>query len=329
MTDRQRKIWDAAELVHAGGMKPTNALVRKALGGGTFTDIAPVLRQWRDRQDALETEKLQLPPEITAALTTAARTIVSVTRKEVSAAVAAADAVRAQSNTKHQQQVREMEEEIASLEQDIDGSNREIQRLSQTAQDLEADLATARAEHKEEITRLNANVQLGIQIANELRKELDDANAQKGQLAIDLARAGAELRATNKEVHNKEGARLEALAKIDSLQSDLKAITKSRAQVHEELLAQRHREERINADLQAAQAAIESLTARLHASDQEALTNSQAAIRANEQASLLEKSLHRAEERNAALNETIASLQAELKTSKQAPRPPNRKNQKG
>lgn len=45
----QRRVNEAAQALHAQGLKPTVARIRAALGGGSPNDLSPALKHWKER----------------------------------------------------------------------------------------------------------------------------------------------------------------------------------------------------------------------------------------------------------------------------------------
>ena len=46
MAITKKSIFDAADALDAGGQRPTLVAIRKAVGGGTFTTISEVMKEW-------------------------------------------------------------------------------------------------------------------------------------------------------------------------------------------------------------------------------------------------------------------------------------------
>ena len=69
------RIFKACEEIQASGVKPTLERVREALGGGSYTTINPLLKEWKDQQTSNQAEPLELPPEAMQAVSQAAALI--------------------------------------------------------------------------------------------------------------------------------------------------------------------------------------------------------------------------------------------------------------
>ena len=46
MAITKKAIFDAADVLDAGGQRPTLAALRKAVGGGSFTTISEAMKEW-------------------------------------------------------------------------------------------------------------------------------------------------------------------------------------------------------------------------------------------------------------------------------------------
>lgn len=69
------KIFAACEELQKSGVKPTLERVREALGGGSFSTINPILKEWKEQQTTSEQPVLELPPEAVQAASQAAALI--------------------------------------------------------------------------------------------------------------------------------------------------------------------------------------------------------------------------------------------------------------
>lgn len=62
MATTKERIFVIADELDANGQNPTLALVRKHLGGGSFTTISEVMAEWKTRKSAKEGPSLREPP---------------------------------------------------------------------------------------------------------------------------------------------------------------------------------------------------------------------------------------------------------------------------
>ena len=68
MAVTKEQIIEAATQLAADGANPSMAAVRKMLGGGSFSTISPILRDWRNSQEQVTAAILDMPAEIKLAL---------------------------------------------------------------------------------------------------------------------------------------------------------------------------------------------------------------------------------------------------------------------
>lgn len=71
----KNKIFAVCEELQKSGVKPTLERVREALGGGSFSTINPILKEWKEQQTTSEQPALELPPEAVQAASQAAALI--------------------------------------------------------------------------------------------------------------------------------------------------------------------------------------------------------------------------------------------------------------
>ena len=63
-----KQIFEIADQLDASGQNPTLALVRKELGGGSYTTISQAMNDWRARKAAKETPVREAAPQAIAEL---------------------------------------------------------------------------------------------------------------------------------------------------------------------------------------------------------------------------------------------------------------------
>jgi predicted RNase H-like nuclease (RuvC/YqgF family) len=59
----KNKIFAICAELQKSGVKPTLERVREALGGGSFSTINPILKEWKEQQSSHDQPALELPPE--------------------------------------------------------------------------------------------------------------------------------------------------------------------------------------------------------------------------------------------------------------------------
>lgn len=76
-------IWAAADELEAAGEKPTHAIIRKKLGGGSFTTISEAMNERRSKRDAEKAPRIEPAPERVSSAATEFAGIVWASAQEV------------------------------------------------------------------------------------------------------------------------------------------------------------------------------------------------------------------------------------------------------
>jgi chromosome segregation ATPase len=178
------KIFAICEQLQKTGVKPTLEKVREALGGGSFSTINPILKEWKEQQSTSEQPSLELPPEAMQAVTQAAGLIWKIASDK---STELTNSIKTEFETLLKEANAEKEEAL-----------KEIARLEQTAAKLNSDNES----QTQEITQLKTQLQamkIGVETAVEkgtelkqevkaLRLELKETHREvgmlKGQLAV-------------------------------------------------------------------------------------------------------------------------------------------------
>ena len=128
-------IFGICDELNQKGVKPTLSRVRQALGGGSFTTIQPILKEWKDRRQEPEAHaSSSVPDEIQALLVSAASQIwVKAEAKASEEYKALKESMQAKLNETDQEK-QDALEEVTRLEA-------ESNQLSSTNKELETKLA--------------------------------------------------------------------------------------------------------------------------------------------------------------------------------------------
>lgn len=222
MAITREQILETASSLQAQGIKPTQTNVRESLGGGSFTTISEVLREWRQEQD--QTAQLQavvIPADITD------RTQVLIAQVWETAQSLANDRLIKEREA--------LEHKEALINAEIDESNKIIETLENEQAELTAQLDTLNNDnslltHKNNElenltnsleTQLNAEKDRADQATNQatgLQAKLDEQNAKIERLTADLATAQAT--ATNAQAQATEHAQ-----RADQATAELKTLS--------------------------------------------------------------------------------------------------------
>ena len=213
MAITREQILETASKLAEQGIKPTQTNVREALGGGSFTTISEVLREWRQEKD--QTAQLQavvIPADITD------RTQVLIAQVWETAQSLANDRLIKEREA--------LEHKEALINAEIDESNKIIETLENEQAELTTQLDT-----------LNNDNSLLITKNNELENLNNSLNTQ---LTTEKARS-----------HQLQGRLDEQIAKIERLTADLATATANATQATKNAQEHAQRADQAIAELQA------------------------------------------------------------------------------
>lgn len=71
----KNKIFSVCDSMQKNGIKPTLERVREALGGGSFSTINPILKEWKEQQTLGDSAAIELPQDALHAVSQAAAII--------------------------------------------------------------------------------------------------------------------------------------------------------------------------------------------------------------------------------------------------------------
>lgn len=174
----KNKIFAICAELQKSGVKPTLERVREALGGGSFSTINPILKEWKEQQTTNEQPALELPPEAVQAASQAAALIWK---------IATDKSTELTNSLKHESEAL-LKEAVTEKEEAL----KEVLNLEQAA----AKLTTDNQSQAQQISALSLQLQamkLGVETAVEkgtelkqevkaLRLELKEAYREVGML---------------------------------------------------------------------------------------------------------------------------------------------------
>lgn len=195
MAITREQILETASKLAEQGIKPTQTNVRESLGGGSFTTISEVLREWRQEQDqTAQLQQIVIPHDITD------KTNLLIAQLWETAQNLANDRLVAEREA--------LSHKEALINAEIDESNKIIETLENEQAELTAQLDTLTNDNSllngknNELesfnnslnTQLTAEKDRADQATNQatgLQAKLDDQNAKIERLTADLATATA------------------------------------------------------------------------------------------------------------------------------------------
>lgn len=189
MNARHEAILEVAEqLLARHGSVPTVEAVREALGGGSFSTISPVLREWRNQQRITSVTAGDIPPKVKEALEQASAALWGTFREEIEERVAreqeAAQKRSEEATGERDEALREVARLEALLEEERSKAQTERESLRVERDEARQNLAVAREEvatFKERTRQLEGQVQ-------GLRDELAAERQRTDALTADNAR---------------------------------------------------------------------------------------------------------------------------------------------
>lgn len=207
MAITREQILETASKLAEQGIKPTQTNVRESLGGGSFTTISEVLREWRQEQDqTAQLQQIVIPHDITD------KTNLLIAQVWETAQTLANDRLLKEREA--------LEHKEALINAEIDEANKVIETLENEQAELTAQLDKLTNDNSllngknNELESFNnsLNTQLTTEKArsHQLHAKLDDQNAKIERLTADLATAQAT--ATNAQAQATEHAQRADLA---------------------------------------------------------------------------------------------------------------------
>jgi chromosome segregation ATPase len=268
------KIFNICDTLTAEGIKPTLESVRQKLGGGSFSTINPILKEWKESQTSKPAPSVSIPPEATKAIEQATALVWRLATEHHAEAI---NAITAEASKIEQAAIAErdealgeikaLEERIKSLDGQLDAANkvsdnmalelntksRKINELEQEAekQQIRLDNATKAAEKAEnEVERLREQNASQAEAMNALKLEIEKqrlsaestANAMERQAAeIEQLKAEAKQAASDAKAQAKE---INALSlQSQKLQTALDSSSKEAEKLKVELKESRQKAE--------------------------------------------------------------------------------------
>ena len=307
MAITREQILETASKLAEQGIKPTQTNVREALGGGSFTTISEVLREWRQEQETVtQLQAVVIPHHITERTQTLMAQI-----WETAQAIASERLANEREALAHKE---------ALINAEIDESNKIIETLENEQSELTAQLDTLNNENSSLNTRNNELENIVNSLKTQLNAEKDRANQATAQVntlqvKIDeqtakIERLTAELATAQAAVTNATAQATEHAQRADQAIAELQVVNIENAKLigKSDTLAEQLTKAEATATTQAEQ--INKLTAQVAKLEQIEKENAE---------------LKRMIENNRKVDDKQQSL---LDQPQDTPAPKSRKNQK-
>lgn len=206
-TVTREAVFAAAETIKAEGEWPTQAYVREKIGGGSFSSIGPLLREWQAMQHERDEAKVtQVPEAVRLALSEVAGRLWKVASETASLGVVAARKEVEELKSAAAVEVAEAVEAV----QIVEGERDAALQVVATAQ-VERDRALSDLE-TERVARVEAERAAGVSKGRAMIAEAKAEASAQETVRADAARADAERR---------EAA---ALAERDAARAEVEAV---------------------------------------------------------------------------------------------------------
>lgn len=171
----KNKIFAVCEELQKSGVKPTLERVREALGGGSFSTINPILKEWKEQQTTSEQPALELPPEAVQAASQAAALIWK---------IATDKSTELTSSLKHEFEAL-LKEAVTEKEEAL----KEVLNLEQAAANLTAE-KQSQAEQTSKLTvqlqKLQLMLDADVKQIEELKTELKQVHNEANTLSAEV-----------------------------------------------------------------------------------------------------------------------------------------------
>jgi chromosome segregation ATPase len=287
MNARHEAILEVAEqLLAQHGAIPTVEMVREALGGGSFSTISPVLREWRNQQRVTHVVAGDIPPKVREALERATAALWGAFREEIEDRVARAQEAAQKRSEEAEEEREEALQEIARLEAAFGDAEEKGQAQRET-------LRVERDESRQNLTIAREEVATLAERSRQLEKQVQ-------ALTTELAHAHAETAAmreqTKEQAERQERDRQAAREREEALSRQLEGERQSRQSEHD-------RAEALAVQLAHAQSAQAK-------AEQEAETLNAALTQADEKVATLKTEVARLQERAGYMDELKAQVKA-------------------
>jgi len=218
MANEQAIIEAAERLLADTGRIPTVEAVREALGGGSFSTLSPVLRDWRRQRQTGAPAVGEIPARVREALERATAALWGALREEVEERAARArkeaDARAGEAEAERAEALREVARLEADLARAAESAAREREVLTRERDEVRAALAGAREENATLAERARQQESRIEALAAGLEAERQARRAAEGSTA--------DLRAENARLQERAGH-------VDELRAHIKALQGSAA----------------------------------------------------------------------------------------------------
>jgi chromosome segregation ATPase len=222
------QIWKTADELNAGGVKPTLAAVRKAIGSGSYTTISEALKEWRQQKEQVDrVDEVVVPDAVKSVVLDAGKAIwqaaLETSREEV-------EGMRSSLKEREEELSKESAEALALADQmsnEAEQSKAEIKQLEESMIEAETQAKEAEAVAEEREKRIRSLEEDKEALQEQLGKTKEEYKRQF-QKFTDCEKVNADLRIENARLQerfeNSEQRAKELAAQVEALQGQLAGL---------------------------------------------------------------------------------------------------------
>ena len=176
MAISKKRIFVIADELDANGQNPTLALVRKKLGGGSYTTISEAMTEWKARKSAKETRTLRepAPPSVVDRLGELGADIWAIALELAQGRFAAEREMLEATRTSLETAKAEAAELADQFSSELDAMKEKVALLEKTAQEARNEAVVLR----EKMAGLSERATTAETRVTEIEKRAEDLNAE-------------------------------------------------------------------------------------------------------------------------------------------------------
>lgn len=276
------KVFAACDAMMAKSIKPTQQLLKEALGGGSFTSISPLFREWKSaQQQVMPVAAAPVPETLKKAMDMSISQIWALAQEASEATMAGEREALHVAAQELAERESEMLEEITGNEKELNRLDSELSRLKEGSAAAAQEFSGVRAGLEQEVMELKVEKarneetlkgvreqleknQAALDKANELleveRRSVRTQEAKLGEMHHELDVAKGQLDLVNSDLETANKAHQEARSQAKLADEQLKKNLEENLSLKQQLSAQEARSE---AHAQGLQKMMEQLQGQL------------------------------------------------------------------
>ena len=236
----KESVWAVADAMLAVGETPTQAKVREALGGGSFSTIGPLVKEWEAaRAEQSQARETSVPKSVQDALAEVVGRLWTVAANEAALGVESArrevEALRQEAAI----EAASASDAIQIVEAERDTALLKLDALAMDLTQIQSDLLQARTDLSAQ-SELRAGAEGRVEAAQALAARAD---ADRLTMVEDLASVritmGDQLAAADARAHRAEARADKAETKADAVQAELTKVGQEFAAARADLSSER------------------------------------------------------------------------------------------